>query len=208
MKQYLFIPLFALFIILTGCTTKRSTYIEKISFFGKKAHPKSKNPVLHEIALLIQKDTNASLSETISQAPGSAQINLYLTDKYLKISFNLTTMFVRTDSNLNFETTQAMQKIIPVLQKYPDIIIQVIGHAYDEGTPKEMQHYADLRAISVAELFFNSGLKQEILAKGCSDLIPKERCNLDKPHLVCSAKNRRVDLFIYTDKDALITKCR
>ncbi len=212
MKAYALTSLLSVFTILVGgCTTKTYEYINHISFPGiaKQKTPEIKNKTLQEIANLLKQDTNASLQiagTPVTDTPKG--INLYLTDKYLKISFTLTRMFVRTDSNLNEETTQYMKKIIPVLQKYPHIIIQVIGHAYDEGTPKEMQHYADLRAISVAELLFNSGLKQEVLAKGCSNLIPRKECALNKPHRLCSAQNRRVDLFIYTNRDDIITKCR
>jgi outer membrane protein OmpA-like peptidoglycan-associated protein len=211
MKYYQPILIFTvIFIFFAGCTTKTSSYINSITFLGKKERtPKTDNKILGEIASLIQQETNASLTtEKTAQKESEKSITLFLTDKYLKISFNIPTMFVRTDSNLNLETTNYLKEIIPVLQKYPDIIIQIIGHAYDEGTAKEMQHYADLRAISVAEFLYNSGLKQDILAKGCSDLIPRKECNLEKPHLLCSAKNRRIALFIYTSKNDLITKCR
>ena len=212
MKRYILFPLSFIFIILLqGCTTKTYEYINSISLPGihKTKQPRIKNKILQELAHLLQEDTNATLQVAGTPViPLHDGINLYLTDRYLKISFKLTTMFVRTDTNLNLETTQNMRKIIPALQKYPRIIIQVIGHAYDEGTKKEMQHYADLRAISVAEFLFNNGLKQEVLAKGCSDLIPRKACDPTKPHRLCDAQNRRVDLFIYTDKDDIITKCR
>ena len=212
MKTSVFTYISLIFIILFGgCTTKTYEYINRITFPGFSDHKSTQinNKVLQEIANILKQNANATLLVTGADLKDTPEgINLYLTNKYLKISFTLTQMFSRTDSNLNQETTQYMEKIIPVLQKYPHIIIQVIGHAYDEGTPKEMQHYADLRAISVAELLFNSGLKQEVLAKGCSNLIPRKECILNKPHRLCSAQNRRVDLFIYTNKDDIITKCR
>ena len=212
MKAYAVTSFLSVLIILFGgCTTKTYEYINHISFPGmtRQKTPDIRDKTLHEIANRIKQTTNASLQITGTLAQDTPEgINLYLTDKYLKISFTLTRMFGHTTSNLNEETTQYMKKIMPILQKYPDIIIQVVGHAYDEGTAKEMQHYADLRAISVAELFFGSGLKQEILAKGCSNLIPRKECPSGKPHLLCSAQNRRVDLFIYTNKDNVITKCR
>ncbi|RUM65276.1 MAG: hypothetical protein DSZ05_06445 [Sulfurospirillum sp.] len=212
MKRYLLLPLSFIFImLLQGCTTKTYEYIDNISFSGifKIKQHRIKNKKLQELATLLKEDTGAALQ--IAGTPGPTLhegINLYLTNKFLKISFKQTMMFARTDTNLNPQTTQNMQKIIPALQKYPKVIIQVIGHAYDEGTQKEMQHYADLRAISVAEFLFNNGLKQEVLAKGCSDLIPRKACDPTKPHKLCDAQNRRVDLFIYTDKDDIITKCR
>jgi len=195
---------------MTSCSSKTTTYIEKITFLGKNNTSSIQNQTLKEIATSFAQDHEDTIVSyrRIQEQNDDKPIYVLVTDRYLKISFNLIKMFVRTDTNLNDEATYYIEKLIPILKRYPNIIIQVIGHAYDEGTQKEMQHYADLRAISVAELLFNSGLKQEILAKGCSDFIPKEKCDLTKPHTLCSSKNRRVDIFIYTDKADIITKCR
>lgn len=210
MKQYHFFFFILTILYLTGCSSKTTTYIENITFLGKQETSSVQNETLKQIAASLASDQeNTTIGyQRIQQQNDDKPIYILVTNRYLKISFNLVKMFVRTDTNLNDEATYYIEKLIPILKQYPNIIIQVIGHAYDEGTQKEMQHYADLRAISVAELLFNSGLKQEILAKGCSDFIPKEKCNLDKPHTLCSSKNRRVDIFIYTDKADIITKCR
>lgn len=210
-RPYL-LPVFYCIVIFTllstGCTSKTTSWIEGIRYTGSAKKLPVKNETLKEIAKLIQQETNASLAVRIPHEEENRPVNLLLTDKYLKISFYLTQMFGRTETILNDETQYYLQKIAPILSKYPGILIQVIGHAYDEGKPDQMQHYADLRAISVAEYLFNNGLKQEILAKGCSNFIPRVQCDLTKPHTLCSDKNRRVDLFIYTDKADLITKCK
>ena len=199
----------AVMMLLTaGCTSKTTSWIEGIRYSGPSKTLPVKNESLKEIAQLLKQETNASLAVRVPHEEESRPVNLLLTDKYLKVSFYLTHMFGPTETLLNNETQYYLQKITPILSKYPNILIQVIGHAYDEGKPAQMQHYADLRAISVAEYLFNNGLKQEILAKGCSDFIPRVQCDLSKPHTLCSGKNRRVDLFIYTDKADLITKCK
>ena len=206
------LPIFCFSIIftllMTGCTSKTTSWIEGIRYSGSLKKLPVKNEILKEIATLIQQETNASVTVRVPHEDEKRPVNLLLTDKYLKISFYLTHMFGPTETLLNNETQYYLQKITPILSKYPNILIQVIGHAYDEGKPAQMQHYADLRAISVAEYLFNNGLNQEILAKGCSDFIPRVQCDLTKPHTLCSGKNRRVDLFIYTDKADLITKCK
>ena len=199
----------AVIMLLTaGCTSKTTSWIESIRYSDSSKTLPVKNESLKEIAQLLKQETNASLAVRVPHEEESRPVNLLLTDKYLKVSFYLTHMFDPTETLLNNETQYYLQKITPILSKYPNILIQVIGHAYDEGKPAQMQHYADLRAISVAEYLFNNGLNQEILAKGCSDFIPRVQCDLTKPHTLCSGKNRRVDLFIYTDKADLITKCK
>ena len=173
MKTFVLISLLIFTILVGGCTTKTYEYISHISFPGtqKDEKPAIKNKILYEIANLIKTDTNASLQIAGTPSIHTPEgINLYVTNEYLKISFTLTQMFIRTGSTLNEETIRYIQKIIPILHKYPHTIIQIVGHAYDEGTPK--------------------------------------KCSPDKPHLLCSAQNRRVDLFIYTNKDDVITKCR
>ncbi len=205
---FYFLNIFTL-IFLVGCNTKTVTYTSKLSIEKKEKEDKITNKLLMDIATEIKNSGNATLKIQGETSPKSEDnIALYLTNRYLKISFNAQEMFKPSQTNLSDEAKYYIQKIIPALTNREDIIIQVIGHAYDEGTPKQMQHYSDMRAISVAEMLFNSGLKQDILAKGCTDSIPKQECNLDEPHNLCSMNNRRVNLFIYTSKDAIITKCR
>lgn len=209
MKFYQTIFILIILALFGGCTSKTTTYLKGITILGKNPEPKISNLRLQEIAQKIKQDTNASLAVLTTLEPNNErEIDLFLTNKYLKISFHIPNMFPKTFTNLGEQTKEVIEKIVPSLLNNPDIIIQIIGHAYDEGTEKEMQHYADLRAISVAELFFNSGLKQEILAKGCSNFIPIEKCDLTKPHTLCSMKNRRINIFIYTSKEDIITKCK
>ncbi len=200
-----------IFIFLYGCSVKTVTYTSKIENLKKDKESKIDNKVLLDIAKKIKNNSDATLKikgDTSSQEKNEDNIALFLTNRYLKISFNAREMFKPSQTNLSDEAKYYIKKIIPALKDKPNIIIQVIGHAYDEDTPKQMQHYSDMRAISVAEMLFNSGLKQDILAKGCANSIPKRECNLDEPHNLCATTNRRVDFFIYTTKDAIITKCR
>ncbi len=209
MKKYFYFLTVLVSIFLAGCNTKTVTYTTKISVDKKDENKKIKNKLLMEIAEEIKNDSDATLN--IQGQPASKNednIALYLTNRYLKIGFNAQEMFKESQTNLSDEAKYYIQKIIPALREKENIIIQVIGHAYDEGEPKQLQHYSDLRAISVAEMLFNSGLKQDILAKGCTDSIPKRECNLNEPHNLCSMNNRRVNLYIYTSKDDIITKCR
>jgi outer membrane protein OmpA-like peptidoglycan-associated protein len=208
MKTGYKITFFLLLFMMMGCTSKTVTYFNKITLLGK-TKKEVKNPLLQKIADQLATDTNATLLYAGDAPPQkSSNITLFVTDKYLKIIFNAEQLFSSTQTNLSDETRYYLNQIIPVLKEYPGIIVQIIGHAYEEGSPKEMQHYADTRAISVAEYLYTAGLRQEILAKGCGDQVPKQICPKNKPHLLCAMHNRRIEIFIYTAKNDVITRCR
>ena len=200
--------LFLLLFVLAGCTSKTVTYFNGITLLGT---PKKevKNPLLQKIADQIATETNATLLYTGDTPPENKKdITLFLTDKYLKIIFNADKLFTSTQTTIDNSTEHYLDMIIPILKQYPGIIIQIIGHAYEEGNPKEMHHYADTRAISAAELLYTAGLRQEILAKGCGDQVPKQICPANRPHPLCAMHNRRIEIFIYSSKKDVITRCR
>ena len=195
-------------ILTTGCTSKTVTYFNNITLLGK---PKKsvENPILQEIAEHLQTETNATLLYPGESSEAKNRLTLFLTDKYLKISFNDLKMFDPEQTILSPTVKEDLGQIAPILKQYPDIIIQIIGHAYEEGKKeKEIRHFADMRAISVAEYLYDQGFKQEILAKGCGDDVPRLHCPKEKPHMLCSSKNRRIEIFIYSNKSDVITRCR
>lgn len=200
-------PLLIFTLLVTGCTSKTVTYFNNITLLGK---PKKsvKNPILQEIAEHLQAETNATLLYPGETPEEKNRLTLFLTDKYLKISFNDLKMFDPEQTILSPAVKDALGQIEPILKQYPDIIIQIIGHAYEEGSKKEIRHFADMRAISVAEYLYDKGFRQEILAKGCGDDVPRQYCSKEKPHMLCSSKNRRVEIFIYSDKSDVITRCK
>ena len=205
---YLLTCLFFLLLLFSGCTSKTMTYLDNIQLVGTP-EKKVKNPTLQEIANILHTDTNATLLY-VGDTPlrNDNNLTLFVTDTYLKIMFNHPQLFGRTQTLLSPALQKDLDQIIPILQKYPALIIQIIGHAYNEGTPKEMRHYADMRAISVAEYLYAKGLKQDILAKGCGNDVPKKICPQKKPHTLCDIGNRRIEMFLYSSKDAVITRCK
>ena len=207
MKYFLTIILFFFY----GCSSKTTSYVTGLHIFGAHKQnnlPSKTDPVLKEIALLLQKDLNGYLYSDIKMQKNTNTINLYLTNRYLKIYFQNILFFQPQSTLLSEEARTYLEQIAPILHKYPQIIIQLIGHSYKEGKPKKMQHISDYRAISAAEILYAAGVKQEILAKGCSDHIPINICDNNNSNTTCEASNRRVDIFIYASKHDVITKCR
>lgn len=204
----LFLSLILTLVLMGGCTSKTVTYFNNITLLGTH-NREVKNPLLQKIADQIATETNATLLYAGDPLPEKrGHITLFLTDRYLKITFNAEKLFASTQTNIDDEIEADLKQIIPILKQYPGIIIQIIGHAYEEGKPKEMRHYADTRAISTAEYLYTSGLKQEILAKGCGDSVPAQICPANRPHMLCAMHNRRIEIFIYSRKKDVITRCR
>ena len=203
-----FLLSFIVLLLLSACTSKTITYIEKVTLLGN-SKAQVNNPTLQKIANILQADTNATLLYVNRHTPHTkSPFIVFVTDKYLKILFNTSHMFAEEETTINDWLKAQLQLLIPTLHKYPNIVIQIIGHAYEEGNTQKLRHYADLRAINAAAYLYEAGLKQEILAKGCSDVVPKQKCNPEKPHSLCSMQNRRIEIFLYSDKADVITKCK
>ena len=208
MKTRFFLLLPPLLLFFVACSTKTTTYINGFRLLGKSKQEVS-NKTLQEIADYIHTETNATLLYTKDAYRDSdGSLTLFLTNRYLKIMLDPDTTFSPGDTIPGNHLKKELDAIIPVLQKYPAVIIQIIGHAYDEGSKAQMRHYADLRAIAIAEYLYEKGLKQDILAKGCGNAVPWKICPSDKPHLLCSMRNRRIEIFIYSAKADVITRCR
>ena len=208
MKTRFFLLLPPLLLFFVACSTKTTTYINGFSLLGKSKQEVS-NKTLQQIADNIHTETNATLLYTKDAYRDSdGSLTLFLTNRYLKIMLDPDTTFSPGDTIPGNHLKKELDAIIPVLQKYPAVIIQIIGHAYDEGSKAQMRHYADLRAIAIAEYLYEKGLKQDILAKGCGNDVPRKICPSDKPHLLCSMRNRRIEIFIYSAKADVITRCR
>ncbi len=208
MKTRFFLLLPPLLLFFVACSTKTTTYINGFRLLGKSKQEVS-NKTLQEIADYIHTETNATLLYTKDAYRDSdGNLTLFLTNRYLKIMLDPDTTFSPGNTIPGNHLKKELDAIIPVLQKYPAVIIQIIGHAYDEGSKAQMRHYADLRAIAIAEYLYEKGLKQDILAKGCGNAVPWKICPSDKPHLLCSMRNRRIEIFIYSAKADVITRCR
>jgi outer membrane protein OmpA-like peptidoglycan-associated protein len=207
-NSYIFIYLLFALLIFNGCTSKTVTYLDNVQLVGTSKQT-VKNATLQEIADIFHADTNATVLHIGDTPPqNDNNLTLFVTKRYLKIMFNHPQLFDSTETLLSPVLQDNLDQIIPILQKYPALIIQIIGHAYNEGTPKEMRHYADMRAISVAEYLYAKGLKQDILAKGCGSDVPKKVCSQKGLHKLCDMRNRRVEIFLYTSKDDVITRCK
>ena len=124
------------------------------------------------------------------------------TDKFVKIMFRDPMMF-RTNSATPTPSAQAeIRRMIPVLQKYNDTIIQTVGHTDNRGGNSLNQRLSEARARSVGNTV-NQGLNNPVYSKGCSYSKPVAPNNSSTN----MALNRRVEIYLYPSQTAVIDPC-
>lgn len=126
------------------------------------------------------------------------------TDKYVKIMFRDDMMFA-TNSSVPTSSAQAkIAQLTPVLQKYPNTIIQSVGHTDSRGSFQYNQKLSEARASSVANTIHSSGVPNPTYAKGCSFAKPIAQ-NTSTTNM---ALNRRVEIYLYPNQESVIDPCR
>jgi outer membrane protein OmpA-like peptidoglycan-associated protein len=125
------------------------------------------------------------------------------TDKHVKIMFRDPMMF-RTNSSIPTPSAQAeIRQMIPVLQKYPNTIIQVVGHTDNRGSYAYNMQLSQARASSVGGTLHQSNLPNQIYSKGCSFSKPVAP-NTTPTNM---ALNRRVEIYLYPNRESIIDPC-
>jgi outer membrane protein OmpA-like peptidoglycan-associated protein len=123
---------------------------------------------------------------------------------YVQITFRDKMMF---ETNSAVPTPSASAKIARVgsiLQKYPQTIVQVVGHTDNRGNYNYNLNLSQQRARNVANSVKNSGVANQVFAKGCSyskSLVP----NTTPENM---ALNRRVEIYLYPNQQAVVDQCR
>ncbi len=126
------------------------------------------------------------------------------TDKYVKIMFRDDMMFA-TNSSVPTASAQAkIAKLTPVLRKYPNTIIQTVGHTDNRGSFQYNQRLSEARASSVGNTIHSSGITNPIYSKGCSFSKPIAQNTSD----INMALNRRVEIYLYPNQESVIDPCR
>lgn len=126
------------------------------------------------------------------------------TDKYVKIMFRDEMMFA-TNSSVPTPSAQAkISQLTPVLQKYPNTIIQTVGHTDSRGSFTHNQTLSEARASSVGNTIHTSGISNPVYSKGCSFSKPIAQNTSDAN----MALNRRVEVYLYPNEASVIDPCR
>lgn len=125
------------------------------------------------------------------------------TDNFVKIMFRDPMMFA-TNSAVPTPSAQAeIRQMLPALQKYPNTLIQTVGHTDSRGTYQYNMQLSEARARSVGNTLHQSNLPNSIYSRGCSFSKPVAP-NTSETNM---ALNRRVEIYLYPNQESVIDPC-
>ena len=155
------------------------------------------------------KEVADSLNTNVNNNPNaaldpSADLIVSNTDNYIKIMFRDDMMFETNSANPTQSASTKIAKINTVLQKYPNTLVQVVGHTDSRGSHAYNATLSNQRASNVGNIIFNSGAQNQIFSRGCS---------FDKPvapndSVANMALNRRVEVYLYPNQESVIDVCK
>lgn len=126
------------------------------------------------------------------------------TDNYVKIMFRERMMFETNVAEPTHNALMKIEKIHPILQNYPNTIVQVVGHTDSSGTHEYNQTLSEKRATNIANMLYNQGVTNPLFARGCSYDRPIAMNN----SIENMALNRRVEVYLYPNQESVIDVCK
>ena len=138
-----------------------------------------------------------------AEAKSDNDIIVTKSDRFVKITFRDKMMFPTNSATLTSTARYKVGKLNTVLQNYPQTIVQVVGHTDNRGSHAHNLTLSEKRARSVSSLIMNGGIRNTVLERGCS---------FDKPVAPNTSTrnmdlNRRVEIFLYPNKEFVINQC-
>jgi outer membrane protein OmpA-like peptidoglycan-associated protein len=138
-----------------------------------------------------------------AEATSDSDIIVTKNSRFVKITFRDNMMFPTNSATLTPTARYKVNKLINVLQNYPQTIVQVVGHTDNRGSHAYNLTLSQKRARSVANLILNGGIKNPVYEKGCS---------FDKPVAPNTSSknmdlNRRVEVFLYPNQEFVVNQC-
>uniref|UniRef100_UPI0040486B19 OmpA family protein n=1 Tax=Aliarcobacter sp. TaxID=2321116 RepID=UPI0040486B19 len=155
------------------------------------------------------KEVADSLNTNVNNNPNAAldpnqDLIVSNTDNYVKIMFRDDMMFETNSANPTISASAKIAKINSVLQKYPNTLVQIVGHTDSRGSHSYNLNLSNQRATNVGNIIFNSGVQNQIFSRGCS---------FDKPIALNNSEanmglNRRVEVYLYPNQQSVIDVCK
>ena len=189
--QKLFFLTFIFIMLGNGCSMKQKS--DQIDL--QKQQPAIGSDEYKLNSILNEIKENCQAKETRDQ---NESIFVKSYDNYIKVDLNHKSDFRNGSYVLTKESKEKLSCISPILEEKKGVFIVITGHANDNKKKQQNQHLADNRAISLAELFFNAGIRYEIFAKGCSE----------KSSDTNDSINRKIYIYIYADRSNIVNHCQ
>jgi len=120
------------------------------------------------------------------------------------VEFSSNVLFGFDQSNLTADAQPTLDKLVDILNKYPDTDIELQGHTDNTGSESYNQTLSERRARSVDNYLEKKGIPaKRIKIKGFGETIPK----YDNAEESGRAQNRRVE-FLITANEKMVTEAK
>ncbi len=140
--------------------------------------------------VLIGKKMDKQAKEIDEQVPGA---KVERVGEGIVVEFNNAVLFGFDRADLSTQAKTELDKLVAILNKYPDTNLEVAGHTDSQGATDYNQRLSERRATSVASYVDAKGIAgHRLTTKGYGELAPK----YDNDSEANMAKNRRVEFLI------------
>jgi outer membrane protein OmpA-like peptidoglycan-associated protein len=120
------------------------------------------------------------------------------------VEFSSNVLFDFDKSNLTASAQPTLNKLVDILNKYPDTNIELQGHTDNTGTDSYNQTLSEKRARSVDKYLVQKGIQSKrINVKGFGETIPKYDNSTESGR----AQNRRVE-FLITANEKMVSEAK
>ncbi len=123
------------------------------------------------------------------------------TNTYVKIMFRDPMMFKSGSDSLQYRARTKVNKVGALLDNYPQTVVGVAGFTDNRGSYSYNQKLSQRRANRVANILSHNGRP---FTKGCS----YDKAIAPNNSAKNRALNRRVEVYLYSDKNSMISPCR
>jgi outer membrane protein OmpA-like peptidoglycan-associated protein len=162
---------------------------------GKAAGNKTLGTIIGAVvggtaAAIIGRDMDKQAEEIKNEIPGA---KVERVEEGIKVEFNEKILFEFSKSDLSAAARANLDKLVEVLNKYPNTNIEVQGHTDSRGTDEYNMGLSERRANTVADYLKSKGIaNNRITTKGFGESAPGY--TNDTPEGM--AQNRRVEFLI------------
>jgi len=139
-------------------------------------------------------------NDPLAQLDPKRDIIVSKTPTYVHIMFRDKMMFATDSAVLQPSARHKVQKIAQLLERYPQTVVGVAGFTDNRGSYEYNQRLSERRARSVADILAVNGYPK---IKGCS----YDKALVDNNSAANRALNRRVEVYLYADRNHMSNPC-
>lgn len=216
LKKELFAVMLGCVLVVAGCSSLNRTQKGAVvgtasgAAIGAVAGKASGNTAMGAIigaavggtaGILIGRQMDKQAEEIEAKVPG---VEVVRVDEGIVVEFSNNVLFAYDKTLLSYEARANLDKLVTVLNEYPDTDIVVQGHTDSKGSDAYNQNLSEERASSVTTYLASKGIRRDRLSsQGFGEQLPKYLNNTVEGR----DKNRRVE-FLITANEAMQNRAK